>query len=88
MFGGSRPQNTRLTGQQVTTKFSPIGTRLKKLNLQQNNSLIFVDFSLLAKAICRLEEVNIGNVWLRLEQLQAIFNAVKEPTKLHTIKQS
>ena len=81
-------RNTQLTNQQVEAILTAIGkdTRLKKLNLKGNTSLVSIDPNILARSITQLKKVNIGNIRIRQPHLLALFTAVKEPTKLKTLK--
>jgi len=70
-------RDTHLTTQQVTTICTAMtgNSKLKKLNLSQNN-LSSVDANILAKAVTQLEEVGIGFTHLTPHQVGAILTAL------------
>ena len=81
-------RSTELTSQQVEAICAAIGkdTMLTRLDLADNRSVASVDPDLLATAVNLLEDVNIGFVWIKQPQLQALFTTFKEQTKLKILK--
>ena len=79
---------TVLTSQQAEEILAAINkdTSLKKLDLRGIQSLTYIDPNLLASSITQLEEVNIGYLSITGPQLQALFTALKNPTKLKTVE--
>ena len=61
-------------------------TILRKLDLSNNNTFEFVAPNLLARATNLLEEVNINNIPLSPNQVEALFGAIAGSTKLKILQ--